>query len=441
MLTRPRPESVTQPAAERIGALASLRLRDFRLLLLGTTLANAAQWIQQVTLGWLVYDLTNSGAALGSLNLVRSVATLGLAPAAGVAIDRFPRRALMLAVNGWLLVLTLTLGLALLADRAGIGALFAFAFLGGVAQAIDMPLRQTVVFALVPRALAPNAVALIQTGWALMRSLGPGIGGFLLLWFGPGGNFLAQAGAHALIALTIARLTFPPAGAGGPRQALRRNLGDGLRYIARAPVTRAFMLMGWVLPLFIIPIYVALPPIYAKDVFGGGPETLGLLLSAVGVGGIGGGIVTASLGRQERRGLVQLAALLLTGLSLIGFAFSPNLWVALPLLALSGFFEMIFLTTNQTLLQLSIPDELRGRVTGVVSLTAGLSPLGAFVAGAGADLVGPRAMTLLLSGIAGVIAIGAFFGSPTIREYRLSRALAPDPLGGAAGGEDPAPRP
>ena len=433
-VTRAQTEPAARPVDAGLGTFAALRLRDFRLLLLGTTLANAAQWIQQVTLGWLVYDLTGSGTMLGAINLVRAVATLGLAPAAGAAIDRVPRRTLMLAVNGWLLVLTLGMGLALLAGRAGLAALFVFTFLGGVAQAIDLPLRQTVVFALVPRALAPNAVALVQTGWALMRSLGPALGGFLLLWFGPGGNFLAQAAAHALIALTIVRVAFPPGTSGGSRRGLRRDLADGLRYVAREPTTRAFVLLGWVLPLFIIPIFAALPPIYAKDVFGGGPEVLGLLLSAVGVGGIGGGLVTASLGRQERRGLLQLGALLVLSLALLAFALSPGLWVALPLLAVAGFFEMLYLTTNQTLLQLSIPDELRGRVTSLVSLNAGLSPLGSVVAGAGADLVGPRATTLALAGSAAAIAVIVYVASPTIREYRLSRALAPHPASPAAAG-------
>ena len=427
-------------AAGRIGAFASLGLRDFRLLLLGTTLSNAAQWIQQVTLGWLVYDLTGSGAMLGSINLVRSVATLGLAPVAGVAIDRFSRRALMFVANGWLFVISLTLGLALLAGDAAIWYLFAFTFLGGVAQAVDLPLRQTVVFALVPRTLAPNAVALLQTGWAVMRSLGPAIGGFLILWFGPGGNFLAQATAYALITLTIARLRFPAERLDGPRRAALGNLGEGLRYVATERTTRAFVLMGWVLPLCIIPIFSALPPIYAKDVFGGGPEVLGFLLSAVGVGGIGGGLVAASLGHLERRGLVQLGALLLLSVALIGFALSATLWLALPLLALAGFFEMIHLTTNQTLVQLSIPDELRGRVTGIVSLNAGLTPVGAVVAGVGADLVGPRAITIALSVIAAAIAVAVYFASPTIREYRLSRAMSPGGASPAAGGGAPAQR-
>jgi MFS family permease len=150
---------------------------------------------------------------------------------------------------------------------------------------------------------------------------------------------------------------------------------------------------------------------------------LGLLMSSVGLGGIVGGLVTASLGRIERRGLLQLAALLLTSLALIGFALSPTLLVALPLLSLAGFAEMIFLTTNQTLLQLSIPDELRGRVTGIVSLNAGLSPLGGLLAGAGADLLGPRSITVLLCSIAGLVALATLIGSATIRDYRLSRAL------------------
>ncbi|MBI2887361.1 MAG: MFS transporter [Chloroflexi bacterium] len=415
---------MSQVTPGRIGTFTSLRLRDFRLLLIGTTLSNAAQWVQQVTLGWLVYDLTGSGTMLGTMNLLRSVPTLGLAPAAGVAIDHVARRTLMLATKAWLFVISLALGLALVAGQRELWHLFVFTFLGGVAQAVDMPLRQTVTFDLVPRSLAPNAVALVQTGWGLMRSVGPGVGGFLILWFGPGGNFLVQAGAYALIAVTVLRMRFPPQASPGPRRAALQNLGEGIRFVVRERVTRTFVLMGWVLPLFIVPNYTALPPIYAKDVFHGGPEVLGFLLSSVGVGGILGGLVAASLDRLERRGLLQLGALLLLSLSLIGFAFSSSLWAALLLLALSGFFEMIYLTTNQTLLQLSIPDELRGRVTSIVSLNAGLSPLGAMFAGVGSDLWGPQAATVVLSSAAAVTTVWVFLASPTVREYRLSQAMA-----------------
>lgn len=412
------------PSVKADGAFAVLRVPSFSWFLLGTTLSNSAQWIQQVTLSWLVYDLTSSGAMLGTLNLVRSMATLGLAPAAGVAIDRLPRRTLLYATNIWLFTISLVFGMVLLANPTAIWPLFLFTFLGGVAQAVSMPLVQTMVFVLVPRPLAPNAVALVQTGWALMRSIGPALGGLLILWVGPAGNFFVQSTAYALVALTIAKLNLPRE----PLDSAKAKTGGGFRegwdYIATEHTTRAFLFMGWVLPLLIIPSFSALPPIYAKDVFSGGPATLGVLLSAVGIGGIAGGIVTASLGHLERRGLLQLGALLFLSLTLIGFALSPELWVALVFLALAGFFEMIYLTTNQTLLQLSIPDALRGRVTGIVSLNAGLMPIGALIAGIGADLVGPRMITILLSGTAGAIAVIVFFASPTIRNYRLSHALA-----------------
>lgn len=423
-MTPPPTLTTAAPAGERPGAFVALQHTDFRWLLLGTVLSNAAQWIQQVTLSWLVYDMTGSGALLGSLNLARAVATVGLAVAAGIAIDRLSRRALMLVVNAWLFAISLLLGLALLTGATALWPLFLFTFLGGIGQALDQPLRQTAVFTLVPRAAAPNAIALVQTGWALMRSLGPALGGFLILWASPGGNFLVQASAYALIALTILRIRFPARPADDARALAPGGMREGLRYVMGEPRTRAFLMMGWVLPLFIIPIFSALPPIYAKDVFGGGPQVLGALLSAVGVGGIGGGLVAAALSRVERQGLLQLAALALLSLALLGFGLSQHLLVSLGLLALAGFFELIHLSTNQTLLQLSIPDALRGRVMGLVTLNAGLAPVGALVAGVGADLIGPRAITLWLAAAALVIAVVVSFASSTIRNYRLNEAMA-----------------
>ena len=116
--------------------------------------------------------------------------------------------------------------------------------------------------------------------------------------------------------------------------------------------------------------------------------------------------------------------MLLLGLALVGFAFSTQLWVALLFFGMAGFFEMIFLITNQTLLQLSIPDELRGRVNGIITLSSGLMPLGSLIAGIGADTIGPRPTTALLGGSAAAITAIVFLVSPTIRGYRLSGVLA-----------------
>jgi MFS family permease len=422
MTTNPETAAKAKPVIRK-GTFAVLRVPSFAWFLTGTTLSNAAQWIQNVTLSWLVYDLTSSGAMLGTLNLVRSIATVGLAPIAGVAIDRLSRRGLLYATSIWLFSISFGFGFVLLGNPTVVWPLFLFSLLGGVGQAVSMPLRQTIVFSIVPRSLAPSAVAIVQTGWAVMRSIGPAIGGFLLLWFGPAGNFFVQAGAYALVTLTIIKLRLPYEKPAAKHAQTRGDFVEGFKYVISQPTTRAFLLMSWVLPLFIIPNFNALPPIYAKDVFEGGPDTLGTLLSAVGVGGIIGGFVTASLGNLERRGLIQLASLLLLALSFMAFAVSTKLWMAILFMALAGFLEMIYLTTNQTSLQLSIPDDLRGRVTGIISLRSALSPVGAFMAGIGADLVGPRMTTLIFSGVLIAIAVIAYLASPVIREYRLSQAM------------------
>jgi MFS transporter, DHA1 family, staphyloferrin A biosynthesis exporter len=420
--------AVTSVSPERerqsLGTFAALEDRNFRLLLTGTTMANAAHWVQQVTLGWLVYDLTGSGTMLGTLNLFRSLATVGLAPVSGIVIDRFARRTLMLLINAWLLCVSLTLGIVLVSGSREVWYLFVFTFMGGVGQALDMPLRQTIVFTLVPRHLAANAVALVQTGWSLMRSVGPAIAGFMILWLGPGGNFLVQAGLLGLIMLNTLRIQFPPHQHSAVRRSFVLNLKDGLRYIAGERTTRTFLLMGFIPPLFIIPIFAAMTPVFAKSVFHGGPEILGLLISATGVGGILGGLFAASLGRVDRRGLVQIGALAGQSLALIAFALSPNPFAGMGCIAIAGFFEVVFITGNQTLLQLSIPDELRGRVTSITTLTSGLMPIGSMVAGAGSDVIGARMITVIMCSCAGVIAVAILALSPVVRGYRISRAVA-----------------
>jgi MFS family permease len=417
------------PPRGKVGTFASLRIRNFRFLLIGSILSNAGMWIQQVTLSWLVYDLTGSGTILGTINLVRAAASVGMIPMAGLLIDRLNRRKLLLIENGWLFTITATLGLMLLFGHVGVSYLFVFTFLGGMVQTVDMALRQVLVFDLVPRSHTPNAVALIQTGWSLMRVSGPALGGFFILWFGPGGNFLMQAGAYILIAFTILQIQFPAKKLGAVRSSPLENIKEGIRHIVKEPTTRAFMLMGTIMPLLTIPIFTILPPIYAVEVFGDDSgRVLGFLMASVGVGGIAGGFVTASLGHMERRGLVQLVSLFLLNLSLIGFALSTNLLIALLLLALAGFFEIIFLTTNQTLLQLSIPDELRGRVTSVVNLNVALMPLGGLIAGVGSDLLGgPKMITIIMAGTAAAVSVFVLLYSPTIRNYRLSQAMAVEP--------------
>jgi MFS family permease len=240
---------------------------------------------------------------------------------------------------------------------------------------------------------------------------------------------MLQACIYALIILTVIQLHFPPQKSVETETAVSSNFAQGLNHIIKNPPTRAFVFMGCILRFFIIPVFIVMPAVYAKDIFHGGPQTLGWLLSAIGFGGIIGGLVATSVIKADHRGRVELAAMALLGLSLAGFGFSTQLWMALLFFGLAGFFEMIFLINNQTLQQLSIPDDLRGRVNGIITLGSGLMPLGALVAGIGADMFGPRPTTALMGGAAAVITAIVFLVSPTIRDYRLSHVLASEGAG------------
>lgn len=411
---------------QKIGTFSSLKYGNFRLLFTGTTMSNAGQWIQQVTLSWLVYELTGSGTMIGTVNLVRSISAIAMIPLAGILIDRMNKKKLLMINNAWLFAITAGLGLLLLLGFDQIIWVFIFSLLAGFSGTIDSSLRQVLVFSLLPRSHTPNGMALIQTGWSIMRSFGPAIGGFLLAWSGAGGNFLIQAGLYVLIVVTITRIKFPERTYSvNIDSSPIENIKEGLRYIKGEKTIRTFMVLGFILPLLIIPVYTILPPIYAAEVFGDDSGvTQGFLMTAVGVGGIGGGFVLASLGHFERRGLLQLGSLFMVALSLIGFALSNNLPLALMFLAFSGFFELIFLTTNQTLMQLAIPDELRGRVTSVINLNMAIMPLGNLIAGIGSDLLGgPKWITIVFCCIVAVLVLLFFLFMPTIRNYRLSQGM------------------
>ena len=410
---------------KKTGPFYPFRLRNVRFLWAGSFLSYASSWIQGIALNWLAYSLTGSGTILGTINMVRSGTALGMIPVTGVIVDHFAHKKLLLIKIFWWFLITLVLGIFLLFGPAHTSYLFIFAFLAGLVFTMDLTLGSIIVFDLVPRASTPNAMALLQTGGALTRAFGPALGGFLLLWFRSGGTFIIQAVMFAIILIIFFQLRFPPRKPEVVNNSAFQNIREGVRFAAKEPATRSFILMSFILSLFTIPIVTILPPIYAANVFHGGASLYGILTASLGIGGIFGGVVTAFLSRLDRWGLVQVSAIFMLGLSLIVFAFSTTVWVAILLLVLAGFFEAIFLNTNQILLQLSIPDKLRGRVTSVVNINVALSILGGLMAGVGSDrLGGPKTITIVMAGIASGLAVLIFLLSATIRNYRLSQGIA-----------------
>jgi MFS family permease len=413
------PASGAGAPPKRMGTFYALRFRDFQFLWAGTMFSSLGQWIQQTTLGWVVYDLTGSTSLLGAINGVRSLPMLFFGPLGGVAADRMNRKALLVGTQAFLMIVSFALAVGLFFGAVRTWHLFVFTFLTGVAWAFNMPVRQSVMFNVVPRFAVPNAVALNSAAFNVTRILGPSAAGFLISALGPEGNFMVQSAAYLGVTASMFMIAVPALQNSAAKKSVMNNLGEGMRYVAKDKIVLTLMLMG-LFPVFFAMPYVALLPVFAKDVFGGGPKGFGFLLSALGVGGLLGGLITASLGRFERRGLMQLAAMAVFGGGLVLFSFMHTMWTGAAMLVITGCTQMIFMTTNQTLLQLNIPDEMRGRITSIYMLDQGLVPLGTLMAGVAAEYLGaPRVVTVM-----GVVCVGLavviFTWMPRVRNMRLS---------------------
>ncbi len=409
-----------------ISMFPALRHRDFRWLWACVFCSTGGQWMQTATLGWVVYDMTGSGTLLGAVLGVRGIPMLLLAPLSGVFADRYDRRRMLAAAQVPMVATSFLLALALALDVLQVWHLFAFTLLAGVSNVFDRTLRNALVFDVVPRAEVANAVALNTIAFSTTRTLGPAVAGLLIAWIGPAWNFAIQGLLYS--GLTATALMIGAAHRAQPGTVARgsawRDMQAGLRFAVTHPVARMMLMLGLVPPILLIPSFGALMPVFAVKVFNTGPEGLGLLLSAVGAGCMLGGLLSASVARYDRVGLLQVLALLVFALALVGFALSPGIAVAVMFLIVVGMAEMVFASSNITTLQMSAPHEMRGRVASLVSVFPAFISLGAISSGIGADLLGPQSLVILLALTAAGIAAAAWGGSTVMRGLRLSKLVA-----------------
>jgi predicted MFS family arabinose efflux permease len=199
---------------------------------------------------------------------------------------------------------------------------------------------------------------------------------------------------------------------------------EGLHFTFNDPIARMMVVLGLVPPILLIPSLGALMPVFAADVFRSGPEGLGLLLSAVGVGGILGGLVAAWIARYDNSGLIQTLALAVFAFSLIAFAFSPDMGVAVVFLVLAGMAEMVHHTIHVTTLQMCAPERMRGRMASLLPVFPAFISVGALCAGVLADVMGADIVVILLAVIALGIVTTAWARSSALREVRMSGLIA-----------------
>lgn len=381
-------------------------------------LMSAGQWIQQITLGWLLYDLTGSSVLLGALNGLRALPFLVSSPIAGVAADRMDRRKILINTQFVLLVTALGMGTLVASGLLQVWHLFLFTLITGAAWAFNEPVRQTLVPNLVPKEDLMNAVALHSAGFNLTKVIGPALGGLLIALFGAAGNFFVQGLAYAGVLVTLYVMHVPPTPVQARQSSVVANLKEGFAYVWSTPIVLALMVADLVPRIFAVP-YQALMPVFQKDVLGVGPEGLGMLMAAPGVGAVLSTLLLASIAHSFRRkGLLVLGGLISLGVFLILFSRTTSFPLALVILVAVGGCQIMFMATVNAMVQMTVPDALRGRVMSLYMLDRGLMPAGSLMAGVTAHFIGAPATVSLMGLIVIVLAVLVAWRVPLIRRLK-----------------------
>ena len=367
----------------------------------------------------MVYEITASGTLLGAVMGARAIPMFLLAPLSGVAAERYDRRRLLQGSQALAAAVSLAFGAALALGMVSTWMLVAFTVLMGAANVLDRPARLTTAFELVAREDAVKAVALNTMGFSMMRIFGPAAAGYLIGWFGAAGSFFIQGLLYAASAALVLMVVFPARREAVPGRSALADMLEGLRFAAGDPKMRMLVVLGALPYLLLVPVAGTLFPIYAKDVFDAGPQGLGMLLTAVGAGGMLGGLAANMLARAERQALLQAAWVVVMAGAIAGVAASPSLVAALAFSVVGGAAEMAHTASNMAMLQMHAPEGMRGRIASLTMLYPAMISVGAFVAGPLSDLLGVRGASVALAATA-TAAMGAlYFSSPRLREMRF----------------------
>jgi MFS family permease len=413
----------------------------FRRLWLGTMLSRTGSAMTSFAITLQVYDLTRSPAAVGGLGVAMFLPLLLITLPGGTLADRVDRRRLVLAVAIGQTALSAMLFAFATLGGTSLWALYALVAIGAAFSGVSAPAQQTFIPRLVPREQLGTAMALNRIVFQVVMIAGPSLAGVVTAWAGLRGCYLADVASFAGALWGVGRLPAMPAaspasgqaGASGngaaadeerPRSGLALTL-EGLAFIRRTPALCGAFLADVNATFFALP--VSLFPAINADRFGGNPRTLGLLMTAMGAGGLVSAVFAGPLKAMRQHGLVMLACVAVWGGAFALFAVAPSLWLTLLALAIAGLADTFTVVVRGIIVQEATPDEFRGRVNAADFLVgAGGSQLGSLEAG----LVGSWTTPVIsaLSGglltVFGVLAIGAAL--PGFRRYQ-SPAPAPDP--------------
>ncbi|MDR7484974.1 MAG: MFS transporter [Armatimonadota bacterium] len=390
-------------------AFALLRLRNYRLLWSGLLISHVGSWMQFTALGYLIDDLTRAPVYLGLLGLVQAVPRLLFAFLGGVAADRLDRRMVLLVTNAALMASATLLGVLAVTGRIQVWHVLVIGAFNSFANSFDMPARQSMVPSLVGERHLMAAVSLNSMAFNGSGIIGPSIGGVVIATVGVAGCFFANALTYIAVLAALLRMQVPPRQSQA-RESVGQDIREGLALLVRHRHVLAVLGLVAVVSFFGRP-YIRLMPAMAREVLGVGPQGLGVLQAAPGIGTVLAVFAIGALG-DAPRGRLLLRAGAAMGTLVVLVALSRWFLLSVALLVTVGTAQAVALAAANTVLQTTVRPEQRGRIMGLYGMvTFGMFALGTLPLGALAGAIGVGA-ALALGGavvvaVAGLVALGA----------------------------------
>jgi MFS family permease len=374
-----------EPPRRRFGALSYARYRRYWV---ATVCRVFGLQFRFIGVGWLVVSDEGLGLSpiwLGIVGLASALPTIAFSVPAGIVADRYEHRRILAWTQGLTAVLSLLLALGILEGLVNVWVLITWAITTGCLTALAVPTQDAILPRLIETRSMPSAVALTSSVWNTMRIVGPAAAGLLIAWIGIGQAFFVTAVGFALSALLIATLRLEPIAPRDPGAS--GGMLDGVRYILAHRIFSATIGLSFFTSIFGM-AYQTLLPIFADDVLDVGATGFGFLQTAAGVGGFLGTLAMIRVGGRPRSGIVMLVSAATFGIFIIAFAASRSFELSCALLFFAGFCSSMYLNIGMTTLQVLVPNELRGRVMGVWSMTWFLAAVGGLPASALAEWIG-----------------------------------------------------
>jgi len=391
--------------------------RDYRFLFTGTLSASAAHWLQFVAIGWFALDITGSVFHSIMAVSVRSVPVLALGPWGGVMADRWDRRKLAMGTQVLMAVSAFVFATLVVGGQVNtVWHLYAYTGISGIGFAINSPVRQALVANTVRRTDMANALALHATTATSMRLTGAAIGGILLATVAIHWNFYLESVLYVGMILLLIPMRTPYQAAGTARRSSpMSNLKEGLSYMFGHQIMRRLLLVNFIRTGIFMPLLLLLPS-YTFEALHRGPGVSTAMIVSMGIGGLVTSLIISTWGFFTKKGLVCLITLFTGSAVVFTVGMVPWVWLVVPIMAMMGISQTNNIVANQTLIQLIVPDALRGRVSSVWQYESGLTPLFSLMIAAAAAIIGIAAAMAWAGGIAMALSLFFIFRYKDVRE-------------------------